>query len=70
MPRPCARDGVNASAKREEGDRQAMDENGAEDDESDNRLDGFRQEFGLGFRIATFRVRQLVNGKSGNENGA
>ena len=69
MPRPCARDGADASAEGEEGDRKTVDENRAEDNERDNRLDGLRQEFGLGLWLA-FGHRQLMNGKGGDEYGA
>jgi len=44
-----------------------MDENRAEDDEGDDRLDGLCQELGLGLRFVSFRVWQLVNGKCGDE---
>lgn len=56
MSRPGTGDGVDAPAEGEEGDRETMDENRAEDDESDDRLDGLCQEFGLGLRITSFRV--------------
>ena len=69
VPRPCARDSADASAEGEEGDRKTVDENRAEDNERDNRLDGLRQEFGLGLWLA-FGHRQLMNGKGGDEYGA
>ena len=69
MSRPGTRDRVDAPAEGEEGDRQTMDENRAEDDESDDRLDGLCQELGLGLRITSFGVWQLVNGKCGDEYG-
>jgi hypothetical protein len=46
VSRPCTGDGVDAPAEGEEGDRKTVDENRAEDDESDDRLDGLCQEFG------------------------
>jgi len=39
-----------------------VDENGAEDDKSDDRLDGLCQKFWLGLGVLR-RVRQPVNGK-------
>lgn len=64
MPGPRTRDGVNALAEGEEGDRKAVHENRAEDDKSDDRLNGLCQEFGLGLRVLPLlRVRKLVDGK-------
>ena len=40
MSRPGTGDGVDAPAKGEEGDGKTMDKNRAEDDESDDRLNG------------------------------
>ena len=71
MPRPCARDGVNAFTQGEEGDRKTVDENRTEDDESDDRLDGDCQEFGLVLWVlSSVRLRQLINGKGRDEYGA
>ena len=47
-----------------------MDENRAEYDECDDWLDGLCQEFLLGLWVAAIGVRQLGDGKGGNENGA
>ena len=69
MSRPGARDGVDAFAEGEEGDGKAVDENRADDDKSDDRLDRLCQEFSLVLGV-TIRVRQLVNGKGGDEYGA
>jgi hypothetical protein len=70
MSRPGARDGVDPLAEGEEGDGKAMDENRAEDDESDDRLDGRCQEFGLGLWVGSFRgVRQFFNGQGRNKYG-
>lgn len=62
---------MNAFTEGEEGDGKTVDENGAEDDESDDGLDGDCQEFWLGLRVLSLiRVRQFLNGKGRDEYSA
>jgi hypothetical protein len=71
MPRPRARDSVDAFAEGKEGDRQTVNENRAEDDKGDYRLNGHCQKFGLGLWICSIcRSWQLLNGQSRDEYGA
>lgn len=68
MSRPRARDSVNAFTEGEEGDRKTMNKDRTEDDKGYNRLNGHRQEFGLGLRIINLRrLWQLLNGQSRDE---
>jgi hypothetical protein len=55
---------VDAFAEGEEGDRKTMNKDGAEDDESDDRLNGLCKEFGLGLGVGSLRgARQLMDGE-------
>ena len=64
VSRPRTGDGVDAFAEGEEGDGKTVDEDGAEDDERDDGLNGLCKELGLRLRVGSFRSAwQLLNGQ-------